>query len=146
MQNSNFKYKLDDERLDWLVLRTNRSKGQTQFLFNLLEGDFEKLKLLEMKIKNCLLYYCPGNMEEVEKIFLMKDIAGFLFFTGFNCRYKTTGHVGIIRNELFKTNWKNPTAYGIYWYGPQEGTEHAERNRKCGILHYWQTADKLLLI
>jgi len=67
------KYKLDEERLNWLTELTNRSKGQTQFLFNLLEGDFEKLKQLEMKLKNCLCNYCPSDLEEVEKVMCLKN-------------------------------------------------------------------------
>jgi hypothetical protein len=37
-----------------------------------VDGDFEKLKQLEMKIKNCHCFYCPGDVEEVEKLLNMK--------------------------------------------------------------------------
>jgi hypothetical protein len=63
-----YKFSLDLERLNWLSDRTNRSKGQTQFLFQLVDGDFEKLKELEMKIKNTHSFYCPGDTSEVEKL------------------------------------------------------------------------------
>jgi len=62
------KYELDKERLDWFTSKVNRSKNQEQFLFNLVDGDFEKLKQLEMQLYNCFVFYCPDNVEEVEKI------------------------------------------------------------------------------
>jgi hypothetical protein len=65
------KYTLDKERLNWLSDRTNRSNGQTQFLFQLVDGDFEKLKELEVQIKNCFLFYCPGDKECVEEVMKM---------------------------------------------------------------------------
>ena len=61
-------YDLEKELLDELTKRTNRSKSQTQFLFQLVDGDFEKLKELEMKIKNTHSFYCPGDTSEVEKL------------------------------------------------------------------------------
>lgn len=63
-----YKYELDKERLNWLTDRTNRSNGQTQFLFQLVDGDFEKLKQLEMQLKNCFCFYCPADKDEVEKV------------------------------------------------------------------------------
>lgn len=60
--------KLDKERMDWLTDRTNRSKNQTQFLFDLLDGDWNRLLLLEVKVKNNFLYYCPGDLESVVEV------------------------------------------------------------------------------
>lgn len=60
--------KLNDNDLEFLVTKTQRSKTQTQFLFQLVDGDFEKLKQLECQIKNCFLFYCPGDKDEVEKV------------------------------------------------------------------------------
>jgi hypothetical protein len=68
-----YKFQLDLERLNWLTSKTNRSNSQTQFLFQLVDGDFEKLKLLEMKIKNCFCFYCPGDVSEVEKLLNMES-------------------------------------------------------------------------
>lgn len=65
------KHELDKERLDWLTDRTNRSNNQTQFLFNLLNGDYEKLLRLEEQVKNCFLFYCPGDLESVEEVLNM---------------------------------------------------------------------------
>lgn len=66
-QTETYKYRLTKEQLDWITNQTNRSNGQTQFLFQLVDGDFEKLKQLELQIKNCF-YSCPGDKEEVEKL------------------------------------------------------------------------------
>ena len=71
-------YKLDKETLDWLTSLTNRSFGQTQFLFNLLEGDLEKLKQLEMQLANCFVGYCPGDLESVEAVMKMKPLVKIL--------------------------------------------------------------------
>jgi hypothetical protein len=69
-----YQYLLDKERLNWLTDRTNRSNGQTQFLYQLVDGDFEKLKELETQIKNCFLFYCPGDKESVEEVMKMTPI------------------------------------------------------------------------
>lgn len=63
-----YPYDLDKERLDWLVKRTNRSTGQTLFLFQLVDGDFEKLKEFETKIMNSFYFGCPGGKEDVERV------------------------------------------------------------------------------
>lgn len=63
---------LTDEQVKYLTEQTNRSKGQTNFLYDLVDGDFEKLKELETNIKNCFVSYCPGDKEEVEKVLKMK--------------------------------------------------------------------------
>jgi D-hexose-6-phosphate mutarotase len=66
-----YQYNLDKERLNWLTDRTNRSNNQTQFLFQLVDGDFEKLKALEVQVKNCFVFYCPGDKEAVEEVMKM---------------------------------------------------------------------------
>jgi len=68
-----YKYELDKERLNWLTDRTNRSNGQTQFLFQLVDGDFEKLKQLEMKIKNCFYSACPADKETADEVMNMQQ-------------------------------------------------------------------------
>ncbi len=67
-QSSTYPFELDKERLEWLSDKVNRSKGQTQFLFQMVGGDFEKLKALEVQMKNCFVSYCPADVEEVEKV------------------------------------------------------------------------------
>jgi len=51
----------------------NRSVQQTNFLFELLNKDYGKLITLELKIKNNFISYCPGDLEEVDKIMSLKD-------------------------------------------------------------------------
>lgn len=66
--SSTYQFELDNERIEWLSNKVNRSKGQTQFLFQMVGGDFEKLKALEVQIKNCFVNYCPASVEEVERV------------------------------------------------------------------------------
>ena len=68
---------LDEDLLIRFVKSTNRSKAQTNFLFELCGGDFQKLVLLEEKIKNNFLDYCPKNKDEVESILNMEDESGW---------------------------------------------------------------------
>ena len=64
---------MNNDLLDKFTDVTNRSKGQTNFLFDLCDGDFQKLVRLEEKIRNNFLSYCPDDKEEVEKILAMDD-------------------------------------------------------------------------
>jgi hypothetical protein len=64
---------MDNDLLDRFTDVTNRSKGQTNFLYDLCDGDFQKLVTLEEKIRNNFLSYCPGDKEEVEKILAMDN-------------------------------------------------------------------------
>lgn len=68
-----YQYELDKERLNWLTSKTNRSNHQTQFLFQLVDGDFEKLQELELKMKNCFYWDCPSDKEEVDKVMKMTN-------------------------------------------------------------------------
>jgi hypothetical protein len=72
------KYELDKERLNLLTSKVNRSKNQEQFLFNLVNGDFEKLLQLEMQLYNCFFFYCPGDINDVEKIINMVPKKNYL--------------------------------------------------------------------
>lgn len=64
---------LNNEDLEWITNLTNRSKAQTQYLFELVEYDFEKLKQLEMKIHNCFIFYCPADSNEIQFILNLAD-------------------------------------------------------------------------
>lgn len=54
--------------IEWISSVTNRSIAQTQFLLHLVDDDLDKLKLLEIQIKNCLCFYCPSTKEEIDEI------------------------------------------------------------------------------
>jgi len=66
------KNELDKVLLEKLTDFTNRSKGQTLFLFELCDNDFDKLLLLEKKLKEFYCNFCPGTKERVEEFLNMK--------------------------------------------------------------------------
>lgn len=59
---------IDDTRFVELMKFSNRSKNQTNFLFELLNEDFNLLVKLERKIKEKLVFYCPSTLDEVNQI------------------------------------------------------------------------------
>jgi len=63
-----YKFELTKEQL-FVLSKYNRSTSQSQFLYQLVNGDFEKLKQLEDKIKSLHLSYCPSTQSEVEDVF-----------------------------------------------------------------------------
>jgi hypothetical protein len=63
-----YQHALDKERLEWLSKQTNRSNSQTEFLYQLVDGNFEKLKELEEQLKNCFVFGCPDSKEELEEV------------------------------------------------------------------------------
>lgn len=64
--------KLEQDQLNWLTHLTCRSFEQTQFLFDLCEGDFLHLCKLEEKIKNIHSTQCPSTKDEIQKILSKK--------------------------------------------------------------------------
>ena len=67
-------YMNNDLKIKALSITINRSKNQITQLFDLCNGDFEKLLLLEQKIKENHLSYCPGDQQDVESIFNMPTV------------------------------------------------------------------------
>lgn len=67
-KSSTYKHQLDEETLNELTNKTMRSKGQTQFLFNLVDGDYNKLVELEEQLKNTFSNFCPDTKEEVNEV------------------------------------------------------------------------------
>ncbi len=63
---------------------TNRKPHQELFLFDLLGGDFDKLVELEEKLYYNFISYCPGDLEECEKVLALdckhKRSLDFTFF------------------------------------------------------------------
>ena len=55
-------------RCDDFTNKTNRSLGQTKMLLQLVNNDWQKLKYLEMQIKNCFYFACPTHNDEVDRI------------------------------------------------------------------------------
>ena len=78
---------LDNELLEKLTNKTNRSKGQTNFLYDLLDGDLVKLLKLEERVKNNSTIlgtsgYCPADLETVEWILSLPNEGIFDIFNG----------------------------------------------------------------
>ena len=74
---STYPYEMDKDKLDFVSNKFNRSKSQVQFLYQLVDGDFEKLLQLEVQMKNLFVSYCPGDKEEVEKLFQIKPTSNW---------------------------------------------------------------------
>lgn len=56
------------KQLEVLAQCVNRRLEQERFLFELCGQDFWKLLLLEIKIKNHFIAYCPGDTHSVNHI------------------------------------------------------------------------------
>ena len=69
--------KLSKDKLEWFTDVTNRSKGQTEMLYDLVDGDWGKLKELELKIRIGHIQHCPSTKEEANKI-LNTPLVNFL--------------------------------------------------------------------
>lgn len=66
--------RLNDEQrnvLNEFTDSTNRSNGQTALLFGLCGNDFEKLLVLERKLKGKC--FCPGDVETVNLVLSLPD-------------------------------------------------------------------------
>jgi hypothetical protein len=61
----------NEELLNDFTDLTNRHPRQEKFLFDLLNGDFDKLVELEEKLHRNFVFYCPGDLEECEKVLAM---------------------------------------------------------------------------
>lgn len=72
-----YKYSLNSEQMEFITKFSNRSRNQTNFLFQLVDGDFEKLKMLECKMKNCFYNACPGDKKTVDMIFNLESRTNF---------------------------------------------------------------------
>lgn len=56
-------HKIAEQAINWLVSKTNRSNGQTRFLYEIL-GSWPLLLELEEAIKMMFIFYCPGDLGE----------------------------------------------------------------------------------
>lgn len=66
--------------LDSISDLTNRSLGQTIFLFKLCNFDFTKLCDLEEKIQNTFYGACPGDEETVNEVLILEDRVDYFRF------------------------------------------------------------------
>jgi len=71
-RSETYRWKLSDEDVNFLTDLTGRGTAQTQFLFQLVGGNFEKLKRLETQMKNCFIAGCPDTIEDVERILALR--------------------------------------------------------------------------
>jgi len=71
---------INEELIEGFTNLCNRSKGQTNFLFDLCDGDLQKLAMLEERIKNNFIWYCPGDKEEVERIMKLPNKGYYTLF------------------------------------------------------------------
>ena len=71
---------IDIDLIEGFTDLSHRSKAQTNFLFDLCEGDLQKLAMLEERIKNNFIHYCPGDKEEVEKILKLPNKGYYTLF------------------------------------------------------------------
>lgn len=127
-QNSQEKIKtmkLDTNLMEELTNKTNRSRNQTQFLFELCDFNFEKLVELERKLKNNFVMYVPGDKDEVSRVLSLgegkdwfKLEPRFEFVWGKNelpsvnefplekkLRYKLLGYTNKFEDYCYHLNW-----------------------------------------
>lgn len=117
--------KLDANLMEELTNKTNRSKNQTQFLFELCDFNFEKLVELERKIKNNFIFYCPGDKDELNHILSLGEGKGWFkleprfdivwgnnnlpsvndFSIEKKLRYKLLGYSNEFKNYCYHLNW-----------------------------------------
>ncbi len=71
--------KMHNVLLEFYSNKFNRALNQTKFLFELCGNNYDELMLLEIKIKNGHVFYCPGTKEEVKKIMLTSPSSGWYF-------------------------------------------------------------------
>lgn len=64
---------INQMKIDNFTDATNRSRGQTQEILNLVDGDWDKVREIEKRIKGHHLFYSPGSKEECEKILAMPE-------------------------------------------------------------------------
>jgi len=87
-----YKHKITLEMLNKLATSVNRHSSQVLFLFQLVDGNLEKYKFLELQIKRFYINYSPGDKKEVDRILKLKtnsekrysNLSGFYEYNKFN--------------------------------------------------------------
>ena len=52
----------------------NRNRPQLEMLLNLCDGDFNRLMMLEQRIKERHMFFCPSTKIEVDRIMNMEAV------------------------------------------------------------------------
>lgn len=146
---------LEKNRLDWLSAKVNRSKSQTQLLFNLVDGDFEKLLQLEMQLYNCFVWYCPGDKEDVEEVMKLVPKNKYLvleepeFYEESEESKSSIVNFEDFSDEIVK-KWYMPEPFNKYWFlGKKELYSFEPGNKFLRIESkncYWEEFDVILAI
>lgn len=125
---------MEEINIDILTSIVNRSLGQTKFLLDLLDNDYEKLITLERKLKNNFYSSCPGTKEEIDEILsIEKDrIESYSWITydliknlskyDNIVQHKLSKKYGTVKRTLEGKEGLYPDQYGIYWLGNNEGS------------------------
>jgi len=146
--------KIEKGLVDRLTDLTNRSRGQTQFLFELCDFDFDKLLLLETKIKNNHVFYCPGDKETVDEILKLGDGKKRFKLTWLMCkpmcRFKEIPELtGLISKELQKNHCqycihtKFEEQWGVNW---EDKSLTTWIQNKGGLPNFWQDKTSLEVV
>lgn len=132
------------DKLEEYSTKYNRSKGQCEFLYQLLKGDMNLYVELEDAIKYLMLFYCPSDYYECLYVLThyrtrkhVDKICESAMAKNSYCRLKGTNIFGIIKSELNATK-DFPEQWGIYWFSSVDGEEYGVEHRKIkGWLPYW---------
>ena len=138
--------KIEVNLLNHLTTLTNRSKAQTQELFELCDFDFLKLLELERKIKSNFIFWCPGDHDAVNLIMTMDDISNRFKLDFLMCQPKCVSKeypslYGFLSKKLEANPGKWENQLGIYWKNTSEFLK-----LKLGLPVFWQDESKIDII
>jgi len=137
-----------------LINRTNRSKNQTLFLYELCDNDLFKLLEVEEKTKNNYLYYCCGDKEELDNVlsmsnndnkFKLNDIIPINDIKGKDVTIIGYPFRGKIVQELISENNKFEPQFGVHWYSGKDGKEHSDNLKNYGMPNYWINKNNVII-
>jgi len=148
------KYKLEKGLINRLTNFTKRSIGQTQFLFELCEFDFDKLIELERKIKNHHIWYCPDDKNEVKRILNLSEGSKRFKLSWISCqpmcRIKCLdSFTGLISSKINKSqcsccgNIKFKDQFGVKW-NDIELSKYIQN--KGGHPYFWNDSNSLEVV
>ena len=68
-----YEYTIEKVELEKIAVKYNRSTHQLLFLFQIVEGDIERLEILLISMKKHSICYCPSTKADVH-ILIMLDL------------------------------------------------------------------------